>query len=255
MTLPRVISFGIRAALLLFILSYGWILPLYGEESDTASIPEPETVRYDSTTLAPRYPSESKYDELVNSSDFLYDRELPPEGLWEKFIHWLRSIYDDFFSTKEGNELQRILLYALFGATVVYVIYKIAKTNGHGLLSRRSAKTTIPYNTIEENIHEMDFTSLLQEALTSGNYRRAVRLYYLQALRELTERSLIEWRPEKTNHEYLGELRSPGIRERFAQTTTMFEYVWYGEFPVREPEFQRIQQTFTEFTDSLSTQQ
>nr|WP_262905325.1 DUF4129 domain-containing protein [Hymenobacter nitidus] len=85
------------------------------------------------------------------------------------------------------------------------------------------------YDTAAEDIHSLDFNTLLAQAEAAGNYRLAVRLGYLAVLKQLTDHGLIRWQPEKTNHDYLRELTAGSLRPAFQEITRQFEYVWYGE--------------------------
>ena len=57
-----------------------------------------------------------------------------------------------------------------------------------------------------ENIFDMNFEKALQEAIAAKNYTLAVRLMYLQTLRNLSDRNLINYSHEKTNSDYLFQL-------------------------------------------------
>ena len=76
-------------------------------------------------------------------------------------------------------------------------------------MAARPAAWPLAYDTAAENIHEVDFATRLAEAEAAGNCRLAVRLGYLQLLKQLTDRGLIHWQPDKTNHAYLAELPPP----------------------------------------------
>ena len=93
----------------------------------------------------------------------------------------------------------------------------------------------------------MDFDRLIAEATAARAYRRAVRLLYLKTLKTLAADNLIDWQRDKTNHEYIAELRQPALRSSFAELTFLFEYIWYGDFPVDEGVFDRARSRFTQF--------
>nr|WP_233454750.1 DUF4129 domain-containing protein [Hymenobacter negativus] len=60
-------------------------------------------------------------------------------------------------------------------------------------------------------------------------------------LKTLSDRGLINWQPDKTNHAYLAELPPTGaIRDDFREITRQFEFVWYGELALSEPLYERV---------------
>jgi hypothetical protein len=69
-------------------------------------------------------------------------------------------------------------------------------------------------------------------------------LYYLRTLKQLTDAGALEWRVNKTNSDYLHELKRADLRMDFAFLCTAFEYIWYGEF---QPSESLYQETFSRF--------
>ena len=100
---------------------------------------------------------------------------------------------------------------------------------------------------MSEEENENDPDSLLRNAIRAGNYRLAVRYLYLQSLHRLSEKKFIEINANKTNYEYVMEVRRHKFANEFASLTLQYEYVWYGEYPVDENLFEQIQGGFTQF--------
>ncbi len=116
----------------------------------------------------------------------------------------------------------------------------------------RTKKTRVrPADLLEEDLTSVDFDADIAAAAARGDYRRAVRLFYLKALRELADRNLIVWRREKTNHDYVAELRRSPLRRPFSELTYLFEHIWYGAFPVDEAAFGRMRRAFARFDERL----
>jgi len=97
----------------------------------------------------------------------------------------------------------------------------------------------------KENANDPD--SHLRNAIRNGNYRLAVRYLYLHSLQRLSEKKFIEINTNKTNYEYVMEVRRHKFANEFASLTLQYEYVWYGEYPVDEKLFEQIQGSFTQF--------
>ncbi|HZI02120.1 MAG TPA: DUF4129 domain-containing protein [Flavisolibacter sp.] len=98
-----------------------------------------------------------------------------------------------------------------------------------------------------QSIFDIAFESELQKALTANDYRLGIRLLYLQMLRNLSEREIIQYKVDRTNNDYLMQLYGSPYYKSFLQLTRHFEYSWYGQFPVDSAAFDRIQSDFFTF--------
>jgi hypothetical protein len=176
--------------------------------------------------------------ELASQRAFDY-RQAPPapspqDSLWRRFwrrvFRWLRNVLGGP-SAPSYNGFWRWVIYGLLAAAVVFVVLKLLEVDLTRAFGRAPRRAALAYETLGENIHELDFPAQLRAAEEAGNFRLAVRLGYLALLKQLSDRALIEWQPDKTNQAYLRELASqrPALRPAFAEATRQFEYVWYGE--------------------------
>jgi hypothetical protein len=146
----------------------------------------------------------------------------------------------DFFSSIFG-----IIFWILAIGLFTYLVYRLFLSNSSFLSrSRKNIASDIAV-VEEENAHDPDL--LLRNAIRNGNYRLAVRYLYLQLLQRLSEKKLIEINTNKTNYEYVMEVRRHKFANEFAWLTLQYEYVWYGEYPVDERLFEQIQGSFTQF--------
>ena len=103
----------------------------------------------------------------------------------------------------------------------------------------------------EEDIFNLDYEREINLAINEGNYRVAVRLLYLQTLKELAERNIIRYSHEKTNSDYLFQLFKTRYYKNFFQLTRHFDYTWYGGFVLSPATFQIIQKDFSTFKQQL----
>ena len=87
--------------------------------------------------------------------------------------------------------------------------------------------------------------------MSIGNFRLAVRLQYLQVLKKLSDKGYIDWRINKTNTDYVDEIKSKSFSGMFTRLTFDFEYVWYGEKQVNQEEFFEIRQQFQQFNKQV----
>ena len=138
-----------------------------------------------------------------------------------------------------------IIAIGLFG----FLVYKLFLSNS-ALFSRNRRNISSDIDIVSEQ-DITDTEKLLRNAIRNGNYRLAVRYLYIQSLEKLAERKFIEINSNKTNYEYVTELRRHRFANEFASLTLQYEYVWYGEYPVDEKLYEQIQNSFVQFNKNL----
>lgn len=99
----------------------------------------------------------------------------------------------------------------------------------------------------DENISDTDYEALLTRAIQHSNYRLATRYYYLSSLKKLSQKELIKYDKDKTNTEYQFELKNKELRTKFSYLAYIYDYVWYGEFPVDQVQFNIIENNYKSF--------
>lgn len=227
-------------------------LPFFGDDIDSSTTAV--SVRYDSSDIHLREPSSATLDEYRSDNDFVYDR-IPrdSESLFQKILRWLLTQFRRLLGGAQEEATFWVWFFRVLAVTViVYVVLKLANSDLRSMFLGGSERKVTGMMEVDENIHEMNFDDLIEQAVADGNYRRGVRLLYLRALKQLNDRELINWRRDKTNHEYLRELRTSHLQGPFADATWLFEYVWYGDQPVNETRFRSIRETFSNLSSSIA---
>ena len=214
--------------------------------------PKLETLAQDTSKITVRKPLESKMTALRKLKDYQYTIQESQviDTWWKRLLRRFFNWFSNLFTGVGNPTFWKIAAYVFIASVVVYITLKLMDVDFTGLY-RKKNNNEIPYETLGENIHAIDFTESIAEAITKKNYRLAVRLYYLKALKELTDREMIDWRINKTNRSYVYELNSPTLRPDFEQITLQFEYAWYGDFPVDENQFLNIKNQFLTFSNSV----
>jgi hypothetical protein len=190
-------------------------------------------------------------DELKSDPDMQYKE--PPsaaESLWERILRWFLEIIEAIFSKATNTGWGVILTYIVGITLIVILIMMIFKVNAFKVLY--SAKgAAVKGDAFHENIHEMDFDSLIREAVEQQDYRKGVRLLFLYALKILADKHLIRWEPGKTNHEYVGEVEHPELKAGLDDLSYYFDYAWYGNFKVTSEIFQQAQSVFSNWKQTV----
>ncbi len=235
------------------------VLALLFSGSFTASAqPKPAskaiTAPDDRSPVVVRYPAPDRLRELQTDRDYQYSRDAPPpENPLARFLVWLWRKIGEFLSSKA---YQNVGQYVVLAAIAGLVIYLLAKAEVLGFLfPKRAQSSPLDYESLAENIHGIDFDTAVNEAVAQRNYRLAVRLLYLQTLKHLADADRIQYKPDKTNRQYVYELANSPLQIDFELLTRQFELAWYGDFPVDETRFGAIRGQFQSFNRPFASRQ
>ena len=99
----------------------------------------------------------------------------------------------------------------------------------------------------ERIMQEEDLDQLIAQAIKDKDYRLAVRYHYLKVLKYLIENEYIDWHPEKTNRDYINDMRTHNLSAPFRNLTFIYDYIWYGNFSPNPKVFEEIQSDFKAF--------
>jgi hypothetical protein len=119
---------------------------------------------------------------------------------------------------------------------------------------RKGAIVGAPLQIDEVNPTEIPLTELerlLKEALDRGDYRGAIRIYFIFIVRDLAKKNWIAWEKEKTNMHYLREMSNRAEFEDFNFAVSYFEIIWYGKREIEKTRFELIQPKFTKLLSKL----
>jgi hypothetical protein len=131
------------------------------------------------------------------------------------------------------------------------LLWYLSSTNIRLFRKAPAAIDTQEEEAVSEDIFELDYNKQIDAAVRSQNYRLATRLMYLQTLKELADRELIQYKKEKTNSDYLFQLSGTKYYKDFFRLTRDFEYTWYGDFQLNQEAFTIVQKNFTTFKQQM----
>ena len=198
------------------------------------------------------------FKKKYTDSHFIYEYKTPEKNAWDRFKEWLAGIFKNLFSFSDNTASMKfveVLLKILALILILFVIYLITKSilnkEGQWIFGRNSDKKIIDYNEIEKNLHLIDFEKLIQNTLKSGERRLTIRYYYLWILKKMSDKNLIEWDVEKTNSDYLYEIKNQAQKDDFSYLSYLYNYIWYGEFELDEATFVKAKNAFEKTIKSL----
>ena len=238
---------------LFFFLLFGITLgSLYAQQD---SIP----VRYDTEKLQVRQITHGQLEIYEGDPDFDYDLVETEITWWDNFTSWLGNLILRFFEWLFGAEkaigffsvFLRLLPYVLIVILLFLLIKFFLSVNARTLFYAKKNKATVALTEEEQIIKNEDIDELIQKALKKGNYRLAIRYYYLLILRQMGDKGLIAWEPQKTNDDYIKELKNKDLQKPFYHITWLYDYIWYGGFPINESQYLKAEGKFTSMRKTL----
>ncbi|MEJ6792179.1 MAG: DUF4129 domain-containing protein [Lacinutrix sp.] len=188
-----------------------------------------------------------------NKDAFNYEEKKASEdSLWVKFKRWVISLLMRLLSYFFGMEaatgilwfIIRVVPYIILAILVFLLLRVFLKMNSRNLLYGEQKKSEILFTDEEQIIKNEDIKALITNAVKQKDYRLAIRYYYLLAIKELSQHNIIEWQQQKTNEDYINEIKSSTLQTRFEKITRIYDYVWYGEFKVDAIKFESLKLDF-----------
>lgn len=202
----------------------------------------------DTLKITTRSFSSTEVNNLKADPDLNYTQ--PPtvaESLWDRLKQWLALFIESLFKNATTTDIGRVIMSTIAGALLIMVIMMLLKVNAFKVFYSGADQASQSYQVFHENIHEMDFEKLIQDATNKNEFRLATRLIFLHALKLLSDKHLIDFNPGKTNHEYVEELKPSDLKTGLSELSFYFDYAWYGNFAINDTQFQKIRNTFAEW--------
>jgi hypothetical protein len=193
-------------------------------------------------------PTRTKDEDKQKLAEILQREEYqkPQDAQEGAFQRWLREFIDwlaTMWPTPSGSSrpltgmdslvsVLRIVLYAGLAALLIFLVYKIVPLVVPNLKRTRRPRSK-PRVILGEQIGEdqvaSDLFSEAEHLARSGDLRGAIRKGYIALLCDLSDRRIIGLARNKTNRDYLRDVRSRReLHPRMQTATEMFERHWYG---------------------------
>lgn len=200
---------------------------------------------------------EPGFKEKYSGSEFIYKNKSKAKTAGDRFLEWLIKFLDRF-SVKDGKTgevsgfgiVMRIVGGLLIAFLVFLVVAGIISKDGGWIFGRSRKKIGISEVT-QEDITRMDFKQLIAETRNTGDNRLAVRYYYLWVLKKMSDREIIKWHWDKTNSDYMYEIKDSGLKNDFKYLSYVYDYSWYGDFPLDESAYAKAEKAFVKTLNTL----
>jgi hypothetical protein len=209
-------------------------------------------LQVDSSEVNVRQPDTDRIESYKNNPDFIYDEAAPGESIIGLIIREIFRFLDDLLGEGTGNVVMRTLFVLALIGVAYLILSQILSGQIKSALTGQSASEDVRFSRDPESHTQEDLDQMIDAAVKSGNYREGVRLLYQKTLKELSAAGIIEWSPNKTNHDYLYEISALSMSERFRKLTRIYEYTEYGDFGIDEHGFMKVRSLYGGLKNELS---
>ena len=216
-------------------------------------------VQYDKSDVQLKKFDNDHLDEYRNDKEFDYTVYESKPTIFSRIWAWFKRVLIKILSWIFGVEeavgilaiILRIIPYVILLIILGLLIKFFLKVNMNTMISGKTEKANVSLSEDEEIINNKNIQNLIDKAINQKNYRLAVRYYYLLVLQKLQENEVIDWEPQKTNEDYIKEIKQKTIIDKFKKLTYLYDFVWYGNFEINEVEFSKVASNFNELTTSI----
>lgn len=164
-----------------------------------------------------------------------------PSPIWTSILRVVTFFMKFIFPFLLGGFIIFLILKAALGFESSWFLFKKDS-------NKKSEKLVFDE---EKDIHKTDLEGLLKTAIQQEDFRQAIRYYFLILLKDLSDKKLIDYHKDKTNSEYLFQLKNNTQKEQFSYLLYLYNYIWYGEFAITKNEFQRAENKYQSFKKLL----
>jgi hypothetical protein len=219
----------------------------YNEMDDEGSATATETTagKEEATKYERLYMDEYKLEALRRKKEFQYhdmDSMAAKDSIY--FNPAQKPAEGESFKGFDAS----IFMWLIIAVAAIAIILQFSGVHiGRLFTSGRIVKGIAQEDITLENIHDIPYENAIRQAIQAKNYTLATRLMYLQSLKLLCDKNLVIWHENKTNWQYVFELKNEKLRNSFRTITHIFEYVQYGNMPLNEEKFTVVQESFREF--------
>ncbi|MFS4467673.1 DUF4129 domain-containing protein [Maribacter sp. 2210JD10-5] len=253
-TLGKFEIINMPKSLWIFLLLSLYALLVQGQKDSLA-------VRYDASNVEKLTITEEDLTTFKENPKFDYEevKSEAPEW-WLAFKNWLGNLLLKFFEWLFGvekaagafNTFLQFLPYLLILVLLFILIKFFLNVNARSMSYAKKNQALVTLSEEEHIIKNEDIQELIKNALAEKNYRLAIRYYYLLTLQTMSNKELIDWEQQKTNTDYITELKKENLKYPFTRITRLYDYIWYGDFPIDENKYKKAASSFESLQNLLN---
>lgn len=174
------------------------------------------------------------------------EEEEPPEPDWD--FNW------DF----NLSNTTTIIIFSILIAALGFLIYRMLGDVNMRKRTREEGDEDQEFIDLEDLEEEKLVAtgvslSLLERAEEAGQFDVAVRLLYIQLLKELQDAGLIQYRRDYSNRDYQNQLLGKEVLTDFREVTIDYERYWYGKYAIEKLGYRLVQRKFNVLSSQIAS--
>jgi hypothetical protein len=189
--------------------------------------------------LAMREVNQNGWDKATAGMDYSKDLAKPPKERKKKEEDTSSPSVDWTNMFKGLGVLFQVLAILVALGIIAYGVYWMLQAPRNRVIARDGTEITLA--NLDEYIHETDLDRFLREAIAAANWSLAMRIYFLQIIKHFSEQGAITWSKEKTNRDYIREMRNHRLGSEFREVVRQYERIWYGNQVLSAEDFERLE--------------
>ena len=234
---------------------------IVGQEQDSIEVKDEQAIKNDSSKLNLSILNASDLDKYKSDGDFNYQEAKYSNSflsaIKQWFVNLIKWIFEKLFGHENGvkyaDNFMKIMKYVLLAVLIFVLLKYLLGLNYKDLFKKSPGEANIIYYDDDEMLLKSDIDKLIEKASEEGNYRLALRYYYLKLINILDQKHYIKWEPEKTNFEYLKEIKNEEIGHDFRLFTQYYDYIWYGYYDLDSSHYNDVSAEFNRFFNALNS--
>jgi len=206
---------------------------------------EEEEDEEDSLVFVSRSFDPGSLDSLRKLPDYQYFRNPDQEpSLFDLLFSWIR---ETILQPVLGSKPATYLILALAAVLLAWALFKLMRIDAGPLFFNRRENSPRVYETDEDLIRrEISLEDLAGQAEKAGAWREMIRFRFLNLLKLLDREKIITWSADKTNLDYLRDLRGTSFREEFRSICSQTDKMTWSEKPTGREEAARLNEQMKE---------
>lgn len=242
---------------LLLLLGFLVFVPASAQNTGAPTAAVADTITVHDTIFNNQREFSPGFKEKYRGNEFQYEVKTQAKSGWDRFWEAIGNFFRRLFNFN-GNGAKvsvwdiviKILAFAVIGLAIYMIVRALLNKEGMWIFGK-SRKDITMQDVTAEDLQHIDFEEMIKKAAAEGNYRLSIRYYYLWLLKRLAARDIIDWHPDKTNSDYLYEINNEALRKKFEYLSYVYDYSWYGEFPVDETAYNKAANAFANTINTL----
>ena len=192
-----------------------------------------------------RKPSQNKINSYASDDAFNYtNTPKEAETFLDKLKYWLQRQFSKLLHNAAERGVFKVLFYIGISALLIILINQYMKGNLKHLFVGKNPVKPESFSIHQAKADEEHLNQLIQQAIKNNDYGLAIRYLYQKNLRNLQKHGYITWKKNKTNHDYVYEIKQDELRKIFREVTRYYEYTEYGNFSISRADFQKVHNRF-----------